>query len=167
MPVWSVVFTKPRQEAVARDNLQRQSFRTYLPMLRQAKRRRGRWQEVVEPLFPRYLFLELDFGVQNLAPIRSTLGVVHLVQFGLRPAIAPPGFVEALMAAEDQAAACHLADNELFRQGDRVMIAGGPFAGCQAIFDESTGEGRVAVLLEWLGRINRVQIDRNQLIGVK
>ena len=46
MRTWSVVFTKPRQEAVARENLARQAFLPYLPMLKQPKRLRGRWVEV-------------------------------------------------------------------------------------------------------------------------
>ena len=42
---------------------------------------------VVEPVFPRYLFVRLDFGVTNLAPIRSTLGVSDLVRFGEQRAL--------------------------------------------------------------------------------
>jgi len=164
MRTWSVVFTKPRQEAVARENLARQAFLPYLPMLKQPKRLRGRWVEVVEPLFPRYLFVALDFGVQDLSPIRSTLGVVDLVRFGPEPATMPEGIVESLMAAEDPAAACHLVRAEPFQKGDRVTIAAGPFAGVEAIFEAPTGKGRVAVLLDLLGRVSRVQIDRNHIV---
>ena len=60
MRTWCAAFTKPRQEEVASENLTRQGFRTYLPRLKQPKRRRDRWIEVIEPLFPRYLFVELD-----------------------------------------------------------------------------------------------------------
>lgn len=164
MSSWSAVFTKPRQEDVARENLARQAFRAYLPKLKQRKRRRGQWIEVIEPLFPRYLFVELDLGVQNISPIRSTFGVVDLVRFGQQPAMAPRGFVESLMAAEDPASACHLARAEPFRRGDRVVIASGPFAGSEAIFEEPTGEGRVILLLELLGRANRVLVDRDRVV---
>jgi len=161
MTNWSVVFTKPRQERVARENLAHQAFKTYLPMLQQAKRRRGRWVDVIEPLFPRYLFVALDFGVQDISPIRSTLGVIDLVRFGLLPAIVPDGIVESLMAAEDPASALHLTGAGRFHKGDRVTIAAGPFSGVEAIFEESTGKGRVSVLLDLLGRANRIEIDRN------
>ena len=164
MRTWSVVFSKPRQEHVARENLARQAFLTYLPMLKQSKRLRGRWVDVIEPMFPRYLFVALDFGVQDLSPIRSTLGVIDLVRFGLEPATVPPGIVESLMAAEDPASACHLARVEVFQKGDRVTIASGPFAGVEAIFEEATGKGRVALLLDLLGRSNRIQVDRNRVL---
>jgi len=161
---WSVVFTKPRQEQVARDNLTRQAFLTYLPMLKQTKRRRDRWVEVTEPLFPRYVFVALHFGEQDLSPIRSTLGVIDLVRFGPEPATVPEGIVESLMAAEDPAAACHLARAERFQKGDRVTIAAGPFAGIQAVFEEPSGKGRVALLLDLLGKETRVQIDKNHVV---
>ena len=52
---WYVGFTKPRQEAVARDNLMRQGFEVYLPKYKVFKR--GQRSEVFEPMFPRYLML--------------------------------------------------------------------------------------------------------------
>ena len=165
MNTWSVVFSKPRQEAIAKYNLERQGFMVYLPMLRRSKRLRGRWVDAVEPLFPRYLFVALEFGVQDLSPIRSTLGVIDLVRFGLEPATVPQGVVESLMAAEDPAAACHLGRSEPFRKGDRVTIAAGPFAGVEAIFEESTGKGRVSLLLDLLGQANRVQVDKNLVLS--
>ncbi len=164
MKSWCAAFTKPRQEDVASEHLTRQGFRTYLPKLKQPKRRRDRWVEAIEPLFPRYLFVELDFGAHDISPIRSTRGVVGLVRFGLSPATAPMGFVEALMAAEDKASACHLTRLDPFRKGDRVIIASGPLAGTNAIFDEPTGQGRVTLLLDLLGRTNCVQVDRNQIV---
>jgi transcriptional antiterminator RfaH len=166
MGSWYAVFTKPRKEAVARENLERQGFTAYLPMLRQPRHRRGRWVEVVEPLFPRYLFVELRLGVHDISPIRSTLGVSGLVRFGPEPAVVPRGFVESLRAAEDQAAGCHMPKDELFKRGDRVTIVAGPFAGTQAIFDEPSGEGRVILLLDFLGRANRVRLATDQIVGV-
>ena len=164
MQDWFAVYTKPRQEEIARENLERQSFRTYLPRLKHTKRSRGRWIEAIDPLFPRYLFIALDLGAVDISPIRSTLGTVGLVRFGLTPAVAPSGFVESLIAAEDPDLGCHLHDTEPFKKGDTVDIVSGPFAGTRAIFEEPTPKGRVALLLGLLGRTNRVQVDRNQIV---
>jgi transcriptional antiterminator RfaH len=164
MSLWYVVFSRPRQEKVAKANLDRQGFRTYLPMIKHPKRRRGRWVDVIEPLFPRYLFIELEFGEQDISPVRSTFGVVDFVRFGLWPASAPGGFVESLIADEDPVLACHCIGTQPFKQGDRVTIVAGPLAGTSAIFEEPTGEGRVALLLELLGRTNRVMVDRNEIV---
>lgn len=164
MNTWSVVFTKPRQEKLARENLERQGFVTYLPMLKHPKRLRGHWRDVIEPLFPRYLFIALEFGLQDLSPIRSTFGVLKLVRFGPEPATVPPGLIETLMTAEDPLTACHQPATERFKKGDRITIGAGPFAGVEAIFEAATAKGRVAVLLEILGRPTQVQVPKNDIL---
>ena len=99
---WYVVQSKPRKESLAEENLQRQGFTTYYPHTAQPKRRRQRWQKVLEPLFPRYLFVQLNVGVDNFAPIRSTLGVVVLVHFGNQPAVMPVSAIEAIQQQEQE-----------------------------------------------------------------
>ena len=98
---WYAVHARPRQEAVAELNLERQGYHTYLPKIRLRKRRRDKWTKVVEPLFPRYLFIRVDPNRQSLAPVRSTLGVAGLVRFGqlLRPV--PDGVIAYLKQVEN------------------------------------------------------------------
>ena len=57
-PNWFAVVSKPRQEKTALRHLQRQGFRCFLPMAENPYQRRSKKrQKIVEPLFPRYLFL--------------------------------------------------------------------------------------------------------------
>ena len=78
---WYLLYAKPRQEKIAVENLQRQNYAVYFPQVSMWRTRRGVRQKVVEPLFPRYLFIHLDSHTDNWAPIRSTLGVMSLVRF--------------------------------------------------------------------------------------
>ena len=80
---WYAVQTKSRQENVAKQNLANQGFSVFLPTLRVPVKRRGKWSLKIEPLFAGYLFLELDLGIQNTSSIRSTRGVIKLVQNGI------------------------------------------------------------------------------------
>ena len=57
---WYLVHTKARQEATALTNLERQNYRCYMPMLHLEKIRRGKSVIVEEPLFPSYVFVQLD-----------------------------------------------------------------------------------------------------------
>ena len=82
---WFVVQTKPRQEKTAILNLIRQGYETYCPDVVVKKRMKDKWVEVVEPLFPRYLFLRSDPTLRDMSPIRSTLNVTRIVQFVVRP----------------------------------------------------------------------------------
>ncbi|HBA65302.1 MAG TPA: transcription/translation regulatory transformer protein RfaH, partial [Methylococcaceae bacterium] len=67
---WHVIHTKPKQEKRALENLQKQDFECFLPTCSIEKIRRGRITVSLEPLFPRYLFINLKQGT-NWAPIRS------------------------------------------------------------------------------------------------
>jgi transcriptional antiterminator RfaH len=96
---WYVVHTKPRQEARALENLQNQGFNCFLPTMQVQKLRNQRVQTITEPMFSRYLFIQLNEQTQNWGPIRSTLGVSKLVSFGRQLAKVPPEFVDFLQEA--------------------------------------------------------------------
>jgi len=163
MSHWYAVQTKSRQEQVALEHLKRQAFVTYLPLIKAARHRRGRWQGTVEPLFPGYLFVELDFGAQNTAPIRSTRGVIGLVRFGQEPRPVPHTIVQALLDAQS-GEGDPIDPDALFKEGDRVTLVEGPMKGLSAIVQARTGKERVVLLLELLGRENRVTVLRHQIV---
>ena len=161
---WYVVHTKPRMEALAEDNLKRQDFETYLPWLKRVVRHRQSWREVVEPLFPRYLFLRLDPDEQTVSPIRSTLGVTRLVGFGDRIIPVPDEVVDALQRSAEAGSGIHTAPKEAWRAGDPVSVASGPFEGLEGVFQAPSGRDRVAVLLDILGQSTKVVLSRASLI---
>jgi transcriptional antiterminator RfaH len=163
MLTWYAVQTKPRQEATAELNLERQGYNTYLPKILLRKRRRDKWNKVVEPLFPRYLFIQVDTKHQSLAPVRSTVGVAALVRFGrlLRPV--PNNVIDYIKRAENPETHQHRADACPHQPGDEVCILEGPFTGLTGIFQAQTGEERAMVLLELLGRQNTVQVQMDAI----
>ena len=155
---WYLVYCKPRQESTARINLGRQGYDTYLPLVRQARRRQGRRVAVVGPMFPRYLFIHLSDRTDNWGPIRSTLGVVSLVRFGMQPAAVPDDLIGMLREREDEEGVQILPiDN--YRPGTKVRITEGGFAGYEGIFLARSGTERVTVLLSLLGRAIRTRVD--------
>ncbi len=163
MKHWYAIHTKPRQETLAADNLQRQDFEIYLPKIKQAQRYRQQWRDKIEPLFPRYLFIRLDLGKDNIAPIRSTRGVSKLVSFSGLPATVPDPFIDALMQSADPDTALFHPEATLFETGDTVTIVDGPLEGLEAIFKARDGEARAIILLELLGKTQQVRIDSNHL----
>ncbi len=163
MEAWYVVHAKARQERLAAEHLTRQDYHIYLPLLRSPKRRRGRWRDVVEPLFPGYLFIRLDLQRHNTAPIRSTYGVTGLVRFGGEPCPVPEHLVERLLSASADAEGT-IQQEHLFQSGDRVEIAAGPLAGLKGIFLAADGRDRAHLLLDFLGRSNRVGVSQHHLI---
>ena len=163
MTNWYAVQTKPRQELTAEQNLQRQGFVTYLPRIRLRKRKRNRWVDAIEPLFPRYLFIQVDPDQHSLAPVRSTLGVASLVRFGhlLRPV--PDTVIDYLRQYEDPETQQRRAEAWPHQPGDTLEILGGPFASLTGIYQVPLGEDRALLLIELLGRSNSVAVAKEAL----
>ena len=155
---WYLVYAKPRQETVARLNLERQGYRVYLPLVRQPRRQKGRMGSIVAPMFPRYLFIRLDRETHDWGPIRSTFGVVSMVRFGQVPAAVPDDLIDLLQAREDETG-IQILPVEQYRRGAKVRIIQGGFSGYEGIFIARSGRDRVTVLLQVLGRAARAQID--------
>jgi transcriptional antiterminator RfaH len=163
MSAWYAVMCKPRQEALAETNLMNQGYQVFLPRLATQTRRAGKWHETIEPLFPRYLFVSPKDERQSLAPVRSTLGVASLVKFGSQPASIPTMVVESLRAQHDpNTGAC--ASKSLFAPDAPVKFQSGPFAGLEGVFAADTADARVFVLLEFLGKVNKVKVSRDWLV---
>lgn len=156
---WLLAYTKPRSELLAEENLARQGFDVLCPMMRAQKLRRRRWSWLEEPLFPRYLFVGAH-EEQAWAPIRSTVGVTSLVRFGGVFASVPGALIESLASAADGPRIAR----PVFKQGQKVRIVAGPHASLAAVFEMAEGEERAAVLVDLLGRQNRVRVDLDQLL---
>lgn len=156
MPTWYLIYTKPRLESVALEHLQRQGYRCYLPTLRVEKVRRGKAVWVTEALFPRYLFIQLDTGLnaQSWAPIRSTQGVSTLVHFGAQPARVSDELIDWLRQQE-----ARLPEQARFEAGEAVQITEGPFKGLTAVYQMIDPLQRAVVLLEVLSRPVALRLD--------
>jgi transcriptional antiterminator RfaH len=145
---WYVVQCKPRQDCRALEHLARQGFRCYLPTLHVEKLQHGLVIEVEEPLFPGYLFIELDELRDNWQPIRSTRGVNQIVRFNEYPVPVRDEIIEAIRR--------RLADSRIkvpyLRPGERVVVTEGCFADLEAIFVANDGQQRVTLLATLLHR---------------
>ena len=154
---WYVIHTKPRQEQRALENLQRQGFEAWLPMIELEKVRRSRLVKVTEPMFSRYLFIRLDTTQTNWSPIRSTLGVSKLVSFGNVPAAVPDDLIDLLRDAPP------LTPQRLMNPGDEVQLVQGPLRGLRGIYQQHDGEARAMVLIELLSQPQTIQIELQAL----
>lgn len=156
---WYLIHTKPHGECVAQANLERQGYEVYFPKVLQPVRRRGLWRERIAALFPRYLFLRLQEGLQALRPVHSSAGVTCVVRFGIRYAVVADQIIHDLRARADPGCGLHrLYLPAQLECGSDVTVLGGPFDGLEGIFDRDEGEDRAVVLLRLLGQDVRASI---------
>ncbi len=162
MEAWYLIYSKPQQERVARENLERQGYPSYLPLIRNRRRRQGRYVSIVEPMFPRYLFVNLNDETDNWGPIRSTIGVANLVRFGMKAARVPNTLIEMMQEREEDG--IQRLEAPEFKAGDRVLIVEGVMAGYEAIFQAKTGKERVMLLLQLAeDRTARIQVSADDI----
>ena len=162
-PSWFAVYTKPRQERIALENLERQGFSCFLPMAINPYQRRSEKKLRVEPLFPRYLFLNANADEQSLGPVRSTRGVATLVRFGMELARLPEVVIRAVNSRCDPATGLVRLDPVPVAPGDKVKVFDGPLAGLEGIFKERKGEKRALLLASLLGTESTIEVDAMML----
>ena len=156
---WYLIYAKPRQEQVAYNNLERQGYVSYLPKMTIRRRRANEYKEIIEPMFPRYLFISLCADVDNWMPVRSTRGVASLVRFGGYPAKVPDKLIEFIKQKENKYK--HVGEAvEALKPGDKVRILDGAWDGYEAIFEVKSSKERVTLLLDILGSTTRIEVPR-------
>jgi len=162
-PKWRAVYCKPRQESRAHMHLLNQDYRSFLPLVRTRRRVRGRDRTCIEPMFPRYLFIQLADYREDWGPIRSTRGVVGLVRLGDEVPIVPDDLIDELSIRHDDGGAIDLTAYQALKPNDKVEITAGPFAGYQGLYHARTGEQRAVILLEILNRQQKIQIPTQDI----
>jgi transcriptional antiterminator RfaH len=163
MNLWYAIHTKPRQDDVAQINLVRQGLEVYRPRIGVRRQRRGQWVEVVESLFPRYLFLHINPAVDSVGTIRSTRGVSGLVRFGNQLLSVPDEVIEQIKKREDPVTGLHRLGAEVFERGDRVKATCGILMDLEGVFLAEKGEDRVVILMHLLNRDTPVTLPRREI----
>jgi len=154
---WYLVMSKPREEERAYENLVYQQYNCYLPKVKIEKIKQGKKIQLLEPLFPRYLFVQLNSITDNWGPVRSTLGVSNMVRFGDSYAKVPDSVIEDInyFSSEHQ--------ESLFKAGEKLVVKSGPFKGQTVEFLRISSDYRAMVLLELCQKLHCVSISLEEL----
>lgn len=158
MKQWFVVHTQPSKEIVAQQHLIEQGFEAYLPRFKKTRRHARKVDEILAPLFPRYLFVGIDLEVDGWRSIQGTRGVSYLLVTDNRPAVVPTAIVQDLKKQENAEGLLPVESANLFAKGDRVRVLEGAFEGQTATIDRLDDRERVQLLLSFFGRETSVSV---------
>lgn len=161
---WYLAQLKPNALSIAERNLQRQGFETFMPKLRET-RRGAQFVERAVPLFPGYLFIGVNTRSRDVAAIRSTRGVAHIVRSAGKVTPLSHTVIEALAAQCDEHD-IYTPDSQL-SAGDRVTVTNGPFAEYFGEIHDLSAEGRVWVLLDVMGQGVLTEMQRRDVQSVR
>jgi len=159
---WYLAYTKPRQEEIARINLEQQGFDAYLPLFKKFKKTEQGPVSIYEPMFPRYIFFKPGKPGQSISTVRSTKGITTLVRFGFEPAQIDGELLRRIRQLEEDRNHATLLELSKLKAGQAVRLQHTALAGVEGLI-QSVSSKRVEVLLEILGRPAVVQLEHHQV----
>jgi len=159
---WFCLKSKPRQEAVAVRNLRAVGeIEIFFPRIRRTRRGHEKNKEVIEPLFPGYIFVKFN-PEDSQGTIKSTRGVLHLVSKGGKAVDVDNKVIDELKALGPEGILSML-DEEL-KVGAKIKVIRGIFAGSEGeVLKLATPQKRIAVLLTLLGAQQSVEMPMDDV----
>lgn len=157
--MWYAIYTKPNKEDCIAVRLQDIGIQVLNPKIRLKKFRSKKLVEVIEPLFPCYLFAEFDKDKYSHL-IKYTRGVRYIV--GKDNPITV--HEEIILSIKERMTEGNIIIPcpQHFKTGDRVLIKDGLFRNFYGIFErEIRGPERVMILLDTL--YYKVEVDGSLL----
>lgn len=159
MKRWYVVNTKPRNEERAATNLINGGIEVLAPKLKLRKYKEGKFVQIVEPMFPNYIFVRIH-PVDEYRLVKYARGVKTIVNFGGKIVPLQDEMIEFIRARLDEGVA--VIKKEQLHKGEKVVVQEGPFKGLSGIFEsELDGKERVAILLDGVDYCAKMEIDRD------
>jgi transcriptional antiterminator RfaH len=161
---WHVVHCHPQKEFTAESNLQNQGFITYMPRYLKLRRHARKTDQVLAPLFPRYLFVQFDSELDNWLPINNTMGISYLLRDrnNFLSSVAD-NIIAELQNRQDGTGAVSLAALELFKPGDKVRLLDGAFENHIAIYQKMTDNQRVELLINLIQQPTKLAVPLHNI----
>ena len=157
MRYWFVVNTKPKNEDRAASNLAEGGIEVLAPKLKLRKYKNGRLVEVVEQMFPNYIFVKFHPS-EEFRLVKYTRGVKTIVHFGNRIVPVQDEIIEFVKSRRVNGVA--VLQRPKFKKGEKILIKEGPFKGLSGIFEkEMDGKDRVRILLDSVQFAASMEID--------
>ena len=158
---WYAVSTKPHQEKQAELHIKQCGIECFLPLLKENKIIRRTRKEVIEPLFPGYLFARFDPD-KHCRAVSYATGVRKVVEFGSGPVELDATMIDAIKERLNNGYVTLMSARLV--QGQVVQINGGPLAGLEAVFvREMTDRNRVILLLNTMGLHAKLNMSIDQV----
>ena len=160
--IWVLIYTKAGQEIKANENLQRQGFKTFLPLIASSNKN-SEFKSLV-PVFPRYLFAKISSELDNWTAIKSSYGVSHIVMFSEKFTSIPDNVVALIQDKLNEKGVYEekfaIVD---YQKGDPVCIEKGKFVGIDAIFLSKKSKDRVRLLIKLLNTSVVTEIAKSDI----
>ncbi len=160
-PQWVALYTNPRAEKRAELNLQKAGYETYLPMRHELHTWSDRKKWVDVPLLKSYVFARIT--KRQVVLIRSVDSVSRIISFKGVVATIPDFEIQMMKDFLASELEVRVRATEQLRQGARVRINSGTFAGREGMLVSDCDDGNFAVEISGISMSMLVHIDMDLL----
>jgi transcription antitermination factor NusG len=154
---WFVAHTKPRREKKLVEQCQRKEISATLPCYSSAHKYRGKTVVFQKPLFPGYVFLQLQLGQKDF--VRQTDHVANLLEVFDQETFQQQ--LHDILLALEAKVGVRLAP--AIGEGMRVRIKSGPLQGIEGWVEQRHGMTTVLLRLDFINQAAAVKIDAESL----
>jgi len=151
---WFILQYKSNSHNLAKNNLNQQGFKIFLPLIDNISRKSSRFTHTSKPLFPGYMFVRFDRTEPAWHKINNTYGVSRLITFSSILKSVPTNFIDNLMKRYDSSG--KLLPIQKLKKGDQVTVLKGPFANFIATVEKYEADHRISILMDLMGRKTKV-----------
>ncbi len=153
---WYALHIRQRYEKVASSVLRSKGYREFLPLYRTRRQWSDRIAEVELPLFPGYLFCQMNLSDRRI-PVVTTPGVLEIVGAAGAPIPVDDREIAAVRRIVDSGFAAE--PWPFLPAGSPLRIQHGSLAGVEGILVEARKRHRLVVSITLLQRSVAVEID--------
>ncbi len=159
---WYALYTKPRHEFKAVQELRNQTIENFLPTVIKTRKWSDRVKKIEMPLFNGYIFIYADEKERLCAVQQSS--IVKVVSFSGKPAIIPEWQIENIRKILAQKPDVFVLDG--IEPGTQIKIAEGPFAGVTGVVKSVSNEQWLFVAIDLLNRTVQVKLPKEEAIKI-
>lgn len=162
---WYAIHTRSRHENKVYHGLLQKSLAAFLPLISIRSRRIDRKKTISVPLFPGYLFVNVDYlDNTKILDILKTTGVVRIL--GNRPdgapAVVPEKTIETIRKLIGSAV--DIRQTQYPKLGEAAVIVDGPFQGVEGHVEKTDYENEIFVIsFEFLNRYVSIPLQGYQI----
>ena len=158
-PKWVAMYTQPRMEKKAQNNLIEAGYEVYLPLRRELHTWSDRKKWVDVPLLKSYIFAKIT-KVQ-VSKVLEVQGIVALVSFRQNVATIPETEIQMMKDFLASEYDIQVQTLERLKRGMRVRINSGALAGREGMLVSDCEDGNFAVEISGISMAMVIHVDKD------
>jgi transcription antitermination factor NusG len=155
---WFAIYVQTKHEFKVLEYLRRLRIESFLPVLERKSQWKDRKKFIFSPLFPGYLFVQINRNYENVLKILKIAGVVRFVGTqSLGPEPVPSQQIDDLKKILENTK--QVDPYPYLKEGHRVRIRRGPLAGVEGVLVEKRGQHSLVLSVDLIQQGVSVNID--------